>query len=343
MQIVFDREALTSLRLKNPDLLSAFVCLGLSAGADGVVKMTAPGPLAHVPHKRRAGMVSALIVAGHLERTPGGYLVHGVSSEATDDGQTEDTEPTAAREASHYNTSQSNSEGTDSGQAKDSGSISEEESEARALIELVPIEPWEELSSEADEGATDDGQTENIESTADREAPYNDVSQNNSGWTEDRQTKDSEASREDSILKDVAELARGEQWEDLPPEEGIGAADNGQPEDRELSATREASHCNASQDNRQWTEIGQEGNSSGDDIEALETILDKIAEKTASPLLGLGDLQPAPTVTEDDRALEMAREAWRTVDPHMHQQCDGRFDLFWTYRKQHFLKIAAAS
>jgi len=181
--VSFEVDILKGLKLKNPDLLNAFVCLGLAAGADGVAVMTAPGPLAHIKHKRRAGMISALVAAGLVKRAPGGYLIHGVGSGETDNGQTEDTEPTAAREASHCNASQNNSGWTEDRQTKDSEPIPEEESEAHALVDLAPGEPCEELSHGDNAETTGDGQTEDTEPTAAREASHCNASQNNSGWT----------------------------------------------------------------------------------------------------------------------------------------------------------------
>lgn len=206
--ISFEREILETLRRRNPDLMNAFVCLGLAAEADGVVTMTAPGPLAHVPHKRRAGMISALVAAGFLKRAASGYLVDGVGGEGTGRRQLEDTKPTAAREASRCNTSLDNSEGSGSGQAGGSGPIPEEESEARALIDLLPGEPWVELAHDANIETTDDGQADGTEPTAGRKAPYGNISQNNSGWTEDKQTRDSEAADDEltGVFLDISDL-----------------------------------------------------------------------------------------------------------------------------------------
>lgn len=47
-------------------------------------------------------------------------------------------------------------------------------------------------------------------------------------------------------------------------------------------------------------------------------------------------------VADDEaRAREMALEAWDGADARTFQTCDGEFEQFWTYRKRHFLELAA--
>jgi len=258
--VSFEVDILKGLKLKNPDLLGAFVCLGLAAGADGVAAMTAPGPLAHIKHKRRAGMISALVAAGLVKRAPGGYLVHGVGSGATNNRQAEDTDSTAAREASHCNASRDDSE-----------------------------------------------------------------------WTAVQQAEDKkEASREDSMLVDVAEVARGEQWEELPPEAGGGATGDGQTEDRGPTAAREASHCNASQNNSGWTAVQQREN--GGDIEALETLLDSMAttETIVDP----------EEISIEERALALARRSWEIMPDPVKARVDHDFESYWRQSKSQHKRTA---
>ena len=331
MQIVFERQILESLRIKNPDLLNAFVCLGLAAGADGVAVMTAPGPLAHIKHKRRAGMISALVAAGFLRRAPGGYLVHGVGSEGTDRGQTEDTESTAAREASHCNVSQDNSGWTAAQQAVDSKEASREDSMLVDVAEVARREQWEDLPPEEGGGETGDGQTEDRGSTAPREASHCNASQDNSEGT---------ACQQWQSMRDIDAL------EILL--DGVATSETVvQVEDIEPTVAREALHRNTFQDNSEWTEDRQAGDSEGL-ADAFIDISDLDEPQPTAPIMSLGlrrsAVSTAATPPDDEaleaRAREMALADWDVTDARTFETCEGDFAQFWTYRKRHFLAQA---
>lgn len=343
--ISFQREILESLRRRNPDLLSAFICLGLSAGAGGVAVMTAPGPLAHIKHKRRAGMISALVAAGLLKRAPGGYLVHGVSRDTTDDVQTEDTAPTADREASCSSTSRNNSGWTKVGQEEGSGPIPEEEPDSRALIELLPGEPWAELAHGDNTETTDEEQTEDTTPTADREATCSNTSRNNSEGTGNGQAGDSGSIPEEELeARVLIELVSIDPWAELAHGDNVETTDDEQTEDTATTADREAPYGNISQNNSGWTEVEQEVDSEATDAFLDISDLDESVETDGMGLRRNSAVASAPTLEDEAsveaRAREMALEAWDGADARTFQTCDGEFEQFWTYRKRHFLELA---
>jgi hypothetical protein len=300
--ISFEREILATLRRRNPDLLNAFVCLGLAAGADGVVTMTAPGPLAHVPHKRRAGMISALAAAGHLKRVPGGYLVHGVSSEATGVGQAEDTEPTAAREALHCNTFQNNDGWTEVEQEEGNKEASQEDGILEDVAELAFGEQWEELPLKGGREVTDDRQAEDTEATVAHEASHCNASQDNSGGTVGQQWHN---------MRDIDAL------ESLL--DGIASKGLAEPE-RDTDAFIDISDIDEPQPAAPVIGMGL-----------------RRPPVAVSPVPAPAADNEARV---EARAREMALEDWDVTDARTFETCQGDFDQFWTYRKRHFLAQA---
>jgi len=92
--IIFERSFLRALLLKNPELLAAYVCVVAEAGHGGI---SSPAQaLAHVPPKRRAGLISALVKMGLLHKTAAGHIVppHPANRRPTGDQQAANRRPT---------------------------------------------------------------------------------------------------------------------------------------------------------------------------------------------------------------------------------------------------------
>ncbi|MDY0227348.1 MAG: hypothetical protein RBR38_11045 [Desulfomicrobium apsheronum] len=300
-------------------------------------------------------MISALAAAGHLKRVPGGYLVHKVSRDATDDGQTKDSGPTATREALHCNTSQSNNGWTEDRQAKDSELIPEGEPGSHALVELVSGEPWTELAHGGNAETTDEEQTEDTTPTADIEAICSNTSRNNSEGTGNGQAGDSGSiPEEESEARVLIELVSIDPWAELAHGDNVETTDDGQTKDSGPTATREALHCNTSQSNNGWTEDRQAKDSEaiGDELTGVFLDISDLDEPQPTAMtMGTGLRRPnvstsrvstpADEASVDARAREMAAEAWDGADARTFEACEGQFDQFWMCRKRHFLELAA--
>lgn len=99
--IIFERSFLRALLLKNPELLAAYVCVVAEAGHGGI---SSPAQaLAHVPPKRRAGLISALVKMGLLHKTAAGHIVppHPANRRPTGDQQAANRRPTDDQQAAN--------------------------------------------------------------------------------------------------------------------------------------------------------------------------------------------------------------------------------------------------